>query len=331
MKMKRFISHALFTVAALATAGLLGTTVSQAATDYPAGKPITILVPYSAGGTTDATARFLAKGLEKELGTSIQIVNKPGAASQIAHTTLLQAKPDGYTLSYSVLPTVATHYLDPDRKAPYTRTDFRPVAWHWVTPQVIAVKVDSRFKTLKDLVEEARANPGTVTLSTSGLLGTPHLTVLLLEQAAGVNFATVHFKGGAPSVTALLGGHVTAVAGGVSDAVARVRSGEFRVLGIADEEPSSFLPDVPTMKSQGYDVVSVSGGGVIAPAGTPMEIVNKLSAAIKKVVLSEEHRKDLDSYGGIAVKYRTPEEYGQFWMDTEKRLGPVLKTLRASQ
>ena len=243
--------------------------------------------------------------------------------------TLMNSKPDGYTLSYSVLPTVATHYLDPERDAPYTRKNFQPVAWHWVTPQTIAVMESSKFKNLKDFVDEAKANPGKSTISTSGLLGTPHLHGLLLEKASGADFAFVHFKGGAPSVTALLGGHVTALAGGVSDVQSRFKSGEFRVLTVSDEERSPFLPGVPTSKEQGFDVIAVSGGGVIAPAGTPMEIVNILSAAIKKVVLSPEHKKDLDSYGGIAIKYRTPQEYEQFWIDTEMRLGPVLKAVRA--
>ena len=322
----RFVIRAAATAVAIAAASLMGAAHIQAA--FPDGKPITLLVPYGAGGTADATARYLSKGLEKELKTSVQVVNKPGAASQVAHVALMQAKPDGYTLSYSVLPTVATHYLDPERQAPYTRKNFQPVAWHWDTPQVIAVLTKSRFKTLKDLVEEARANPGTVTLSDPGLLSAGHLESLFLEKAAKVTIASVHFESGAQSVTATLGGHVTAIAGGTSDAVARVVSGDFRVLGIADEKRSEFLPDVPTMKSQGYDVIAVSGGGIIAPAGTPMEVVTILTAAIKKVIETDEHKKDLDKYGGIARHYMNPQEYEAFWIDTEKRMEPVMKAVR---
>lgn len=298
--------------------------------DFPGGKPITILVGYAAGGTTDAAARFLAKDLEKELSTSVQIVNKPGAASQLALTVLRQAKRDGYTLSYAVLPTIITHYLDPSREAPYQRKDFQPVAHHWLVPGMIAVRADSPYRTLRDLVAAAKAGPGTVTVSDSGLMTNPHLTVLLLERAAGVKFASVHFAGGAPSVTALLGGHVTAVAGGVSDAVTRVKAGEFRALAVAADQESEFLPGVPTMQAQGYDVVSVSTAGILAPAGTPREVVDVLSRAIKKVVESDQHRADLAKYGGIARHYLGPDEFAKFWADYEARLAPVLKEIRSA-
>jgi tripartite-type tricarboxylate transporter receptor subunit TctC len=298
---------------------------------FPAGKTITIIVPYAAGGTTDASGRFLAKGLEKELATSVQIVNKPGAASQVALTALVNSRPDGYTLSYAVLPTVITHYLDPAREAPYTRKSFQPVGHHWQVPAMIAVRTNSSYKTLQDLLNAAKANPGTVTISDSGLMANPHLTVLMLEKAAGVRFASVHFSGGAPSVTALLGGHVTAVAGGVSDAVARVQAGEFRVLGVAAEQESEFLPGVPTMKAQGFDVVSVSAAGILAPAGTPRDVVDVLSRAIKKVVESDAHKRDLDKYGGIARHYLDPEQYAAFWADYEARVEPVLKEIKGAK
>lgn len=328
------VARAAVIAAAVVAAGLViagGVHAQSPARDFPAGKPITIIVPYAAGGTTDAAGRFLAATLEKELSTSVQIVNKPGAASQVGMAALLNSKPDGYTLSYAVLPTVITHYLDPAREAPYTRKNFQPVAHHWQVPGMIAVKTDSPYKTLREFVDAARANPGKIAVSDSGLMGNPHLTVLMLQRAAGVRFASVHFDGGAPSVTALLGGHVTAVAGGVSDAVARVRSGEFRVLGVAAEQESEFLPGVPTMKAQGYDVVSVSAAGILAPAGTPREVVEILARAIKKVVESDDHRKNLDKFGGIARYYLNPEAYSAFWADYETRLGPVLKEIRASQ
>jgi tripartite-type tricarboxylate transporter receptor subunit TctC len=196
---------------------------------------------------------------------------------------------------------------------------------------MIAVRADSPYRTLRDLVAAAKAGPGTVTISDSGLMTNPHLTVLLLERAAGVKFASVHFAGGAPSVTALLGGHVTAVAGGVSDAVARVKAGEFRALAVAADQESEFLPGVPTMQAQGYDVVSVSTAGILAPAGTPREVVDALSRVIKKVVESEQHRADLAKYGGIARHYLGPDEFAKFWADYEARLAPVLKDIHSAR
>lgn len=317
----------------LATALVLASWVAADTThpqSFPAGRPITLIVPYAAGGTTDTGARLLAPGLEEALSTKVIVVNRAGAASQVALTGLINSPPDGYTLSYAVLPTVITHYADPGRDAPYSRKDFQPVALHHLTPAVLAVQATSPYKTLKDFVEAARANPGKLTISDSGLMANPHLSVLMLEKAAGVRFGSVHFDGGAPSVTALLGGHVTALAGGTSDAVAHVKSGKFRVLGVAAEQESEFLPGVPTMKAQGYDAVTVSATGILAPGGTPQEVVDLLSAAIRKVVASEEHQKKLRDLGA-SPHYLNPKEYAAFWLTYESRVAPLLKEIRASQ
>src|SRR5262245_15130828 len=181
-----------------------GLAAQTAAAKFPDGKPITLIVPYAAGGTTDSAARLLAARLEEELSTRVQVVNRPGAASQVGLQSLLAAPPNGYTLSYGVLPTVITHYSDPGREPPYARKDFRPVAHHHLIPAMIAVPTSSPYQTLKEFVEAARANPAKITISDSALMGNPHLCVLMLQKAAGVKFASVHFDGGAPSVTALL-------------------------------------------------------------------------------------------------------------------------------
>ena len=294
---------------------------------FPArGKPITIIVPYAAGGVTDTGARLMAAGLEKELGTSVQVANKAGAASQLGLTDLVRSAPDGYTLSYVVLPTVTTHYLTPGRDAIYTRKNFQPVAMHHYVPQTISVRSDSPYKTLKDFVEAARANPETIKVSDSGLMAVPHTTVLMLQRAAGVRFASVHFTGGAPSVTALLGGHVDALAGATADALPHKASGAFRVLGLAAEQPDKSMPEVPTMKSQGYDVVAASWTGIVAPAGTPQAVVDTLTAAIKKVIESPEHQKKLQDLA-LSPLYLDPAGYGKLWADTEVRMKPLLENL----
>ncbi len=296
---------------------------------FPSARPITLIVPYAAGGTTDATARILARELEARLGTPVRIANRPGAASQIAMTELATSEPDGYTLSYAVLPTVINHYLDPARDATYTLADFQPIAQHWVVPGMIAVAADGPYRTLDDLIAAARAEPGRVTVSDSGMLGNPHLMVLMLENASGIDLASVHFDGGAPSLTALLGGHVSALAGGVSDAVARVRSGDLRVLGIAGEEESPSLGSAPTMASLGYDVVAVSAAGIVAPAGTPPAVVHTLSEAIERIVTSEKHREELRQLGDITPRYLAPAAYRDAWTEHEARLGPLLEEIRS--
>ena len=319
----RLLSRAALALACAAVAAS-GAAVAQG---FPVkGKPITIIVPYAAGGVTDTGARLMAAGLEKELGTPVQVVNKAGAASQLGLTELSRSAPDGYTLSYAVLPTITTHYLDPSRAAVYTRANFQPVAMHHYTVMMLAVKTEAPWKTLKDFVDAARAKPGTIKISDSGLMAVPHTQVVMLELVTGVRFASVHFNGGAPSVTALLGGHVEALAGSTADSLAQKKAGQFRVLGVAAEQPNPSMPDVPTMKSLGYDVVAASAAGILAPAGTPKPVVDKLTRAMKAVTESADHQAKMKELG-IGLYYRDPESYTKYWIDTESRMRPLLQKL----
>ena len=295
---------------------------------FPAGgRPITIIVPYAPGGVTDTGARLMALGLEQELKTPVVVVNKPGAASQIGLSELLKSKPDGYMLSYVVLPTVVTHYVVPGRDVTYSRASFQPIAMHHYVPQTISVRADSRFQTLRDLVEAARKTPETISISDSGLMGVPHTQVLMLERAAGVRFVSVHFSGGAPSITALVGSHVDALAGATADAKPNKQAGVFRVLAIAAEQPDKSMPEVPTMKSMGYDVTAASWTGIIAPAGTPQSVVDTLTTAIRKVIESPEHQKKLEELA-LSGAYLDPDAYTKLWIDTEVRMKPILENLQ---
>ena len=314
--------------AAAVFAGLLANGLATQAQEFPIkGKPITIIVPYAAGGVTDTGARLMAAALEKELGTSVQVVNKVGAASQVGLSELVRSTPDGHMLSYAVLPTVTTHYLDPARAAIYTRKDFQPIAIHHTVAQVLAVKADGPYKTIRDLVEAARAKPETIKISDSGLLGVPHSNVLMLEMVAGVKFASVHFGGGAPSVTALLGGHVDVLAGATADALPHKVSGAFRVLAVSAEQPDKSMPEVPTMRSQGYDVLAASWTGIVAPAGTPAKVVDTLTRAIKKVIESLEHSKKLEELSLTPI-YLDPAAYAKTWIETEARVKPMLEKMQ---
>lgn len=310
--------------ALLMTAVATFVSVAAQAQSFPApGKPITLIVPYAPGGVTDTGARLMAAGLEPELKTSVQVVNKAGAASQLALTELVRSTPDGYTLSYAVLPTVTTHYLDPARQAVYTRANFQTIGMHHYTVMMLAVKTEAPWKTLKDFVEAARAKPGTIKISDSGLMAVPHTQVLMLERAANVRFAAVHFTGGAPSITALLGGHVDALSGSTADALANVKTGAFRVLAISGDQPDKSMPEVPTMTSQGYDVQIASWAGIVAPANTPKPVVDRLTAAMKKVIESPEHSAKLNDLG-IAPRYLSPDDYGKVWADIEARMKPLI-------
>jgi tripartite-type tricarboxylate transporter receptor subunit TctC len=319
-------------IAAMAMAQLLllatGSAEARAANFPEPGRSITVLVPYAPGGSTDTSARLMAAALEPLLKTSVQVVNRPGAGSEVGLTQLVRARPDGYTLSYIVVPTVVTHYLDPARAAIYTRASFQPIGRHYISPAMLAVRSDSAYHTLKDLVEAARAHPGAITVSDSGLMAVPNLCTLMLAHAAGVQFAPVHFDGGAPSVMALLGSHVQVLAGGAIDSAPYKKTGEFRVLGMCDEQPDWSMPDVPTMRSQGYDVVAVSNTGMVAPAGTPPEVVAVLTDAMKTVLASPDHQQKIRALSNTPA-YLDPAGYTQVWIDMERRVKPILATLRS--
>jgi tripartite-type tricarboxylate transporter receptor subunit TctC len=328
MRLFRFWRIMAATVIAQGLLLAAGGTGARAANFPQPGRPITVIVPYAPGGATDTGARLMAAALEPLLKTSIQVVNRPGAGSEVGLTQLVRAKPDGYTLSFIVVPTVITHYLDPARAAIYTRASFQPIARHFLSPSTLAVRSESAYHTLKDLVEAARARPGGITVSDSGLMAVPNLCTLMLGHAAGVQFAPVHFDGGAPSIMALLGRHVEVLAGGAVDTAPYKRSGEFRVLGICDEQPDWSMPDVPTIRSQGYDVVAVSHTGVVAPAGTPPEAVEVLTNAMNAVIATTDHQEKLKGLA-LTPAYMNPADFTQVWIDMESRVKPILAALRA--
>jgi len=295
------------------------------AADFPQkGKAIQILVGFAAGGSSDAGARILASGMEKELGTSVVVVNKPGASSQIAYTTLTQAKPDGYTIGNTNFPSAVVSYLDPARKATYTRKDFDLLALHVIDPGLIAVKKDSPFKTAKDVVEAAKANPKKLRISTTGIQSDEAFGILQFQKMTGAQFALVHFSQGiAPAMTAFLGGKIDVFCGNVGDLLSQFKSGEVRILGIMDDQQSPFYPGVKTFEEQGYKLYSSSSRGFAAPAGTPKEVVNTLSEAIKKAVATEDHKKRMADMG-LTIRYMDSAGYTKYWGEYETMLKELL-------
>lgn len=325
MKSPRSLSSWIATVF-LSLIAAVPQAVAQA--EYPApGKNITLIVPYPPGGSIDSGARLMASGLEKELDATVLVVNKPGAASQVGMSELIGSAPDGYTIAYSAMPTIVTHYLDPSRTAPYTRSAFQPIAMHFLTPQVVAVKATSPFKTLGDFIAAAKENPGKISVADSGLLGTPHLMMLLLERATGAKFNAVHYPGAAPAVVDAIGGHVEVLAAGVAEVLPHYRTGNIRVLALG-YQPEKEMPDVKTMKELGYDVQMTGATGILAPAGTPQPIVDKLANAIKKVTEDPSHVEQMEKLY-LPISYRSSKEYDEFWAGLETQLGPLLKEVQS--
>ena len=266
-----------------------------------------MLVPWAAGGGTDVGARLLAPLLEKELGAPVQVVNRAGAGSQVGIAEFVRAKPDGYTLGATNMPSTNSLYLEPERQATFGRKDFQLVALHVDDPGAVAVKVDSPFKDMKDLVDAARARPKTIKASTTGLKGSAHLAALQVERATGAEFALVHFDGFAPAQTALLGGHIDV---------------QFGYVG--DKEQSKYDPGVKTFEEQGIKLYWASARGWSVPAGTPMEIVNILSGAIKRAIETPEHQQKMDEMG-LTLRYMNPDQFSKYWDEVDAQVEKLLQ------
>ena len=291
------------------------------------GKVISIIVPFAAGGSTDVQARIIAPALEKELGVSVNILNKAGAGSQVGITELVRSKPDGYMIGFTNLPSTLITYLDPDRKAAYGRNDFQVVALQAVDPSVVAVKADGPYKTLKGLIDAAKANPEGIKSGTAGVGSSQHVQTVMFEQETGVNLAPVHFEGGGPAVTALIGGHIDVVMTQVGESLPQVKSGNVRILGVMAEKRSEFLPDVPTLKEQGYNLFADSSRGMSLPKGTPKEIVQIWSQATKKALENEQFQQKMKEQG-IEIRYMDTSEYEKYWDNYESRIKPLIPELK---
>lgn len=251
-------------------------------------QPINMIVAYSPGGGTDVSARTLQPMLEEELGVDVVVVNKPGAGGETGHTAIAEADPDGYTIGILNLPPMLT--IPITRDAAFTVEDFTPVAGLVRDPSAISVPADSAFETLEDLITYAEENPGAVTIGTTGVGTDDHLAMRYLADAAGVELTNVPFPGAGPARTALIGGHVSAAALNLGEALPAAESGDVRILAQFSGTQSEFAPDVPTVSSLGYEVQMLSERGIGMPAGVNEEIVRKLSAAIGRVAENEEFR-----------------------------------------
>lgn len=300
--------------------------------DFPQkGKTVNLIVPYSAGGGTDVGARLLASVLEKQVGTPFQVVNKPGGGAQVGLTEMVNSNPDGYTLAATNLPTVPSLYLDAERKAAFNRKSFQTVARHVVDPSTLSVLADGPFKSFKDFMDAAKAKPGEIKLGTSGVAGNTHIAGMMLERAAGVKFAFVHFDGGAPAATALLGGNIDAYSDTVGGAPVLQSSGKGRSLVIFDKTRSRLMPNVATAEElMGYKVYLDSSRGWAAPAGTPAEIVAVLEQAIKKAMEDPELNNKLEAQF-LEQKYMDSKEFGALWDQVEAQVKELLPMMKAAQ
>lgn len=298
--------------------------------DFPQkGRTITLVVPYPAGGGSDIAVRTLQPYFEKEIGTTVQILNKDGAGSQVGVTEAVHAKPDGYTVGHANWPTIITLYKDPDRKAGFTRKDFQSVAMHVMDPNAISVRADSPIKNIQDLVDAAKKNPNKVSVGTSGLMSPEDFAFRMIQDQAGVKFNIVSFDGAAPGNTALVGGHIDAFGSGISSQLSPAKSGQTRLIATFAAEGRNMTPGLTTMDDQGFKGFFGLTRGWFVPAGTSMDIVNILSDAFKRAEENPEYIQKLQTLGQFS-KYMDSQQMDQYWADQEKFVAPLVTQVKAA-
>ncbi|MDO4591457.1 MAG: tripartite tricarboxylate transporter substrate binding protein, partial [Comamonadaceae bacterium] len=283
------------------------------ASDWP-NRPITIVVPAAAGGTTDIAARVLADKMGQSLGTSIIVENKGGGGGSIGTAQVARAKPDGYTLLMGNIGPVAINF-SLYKQLSYKPTDLRGITNVISVPNILVVHQDSPVRDVKALVALAKTRQ--LNVSTSGVGQSPHMSSEMFRQKADLDVTLVPFPGAAPAVTALLGQQVDYMIDNLPSSMPHIKSGKFRALAITSAQRSSQLPDVPTMTEAGVPMQVTAWFGLLAPAGTPDAIVNKVQQAASQAMQSPEVRQRFADLGGIPGG-ETPAEYDAF-IDQERR------------
>jgi len=302
---------------------LIAATLSLPAGAAFPDRPITIVAPFSAGGSTDATARLLAEGLGKELGQSVVIENRPGAGGNIGAGIVAQAKPDGYTMlmATSTHATNASLYKDLNYDL---LKDLAPVSQTAFIPNVLVVNKDYKAKTLNDLVELVKSGAKDINYGSAGNGSSQHLSGAQFNHMLGGNMVHVPYKGGAPANQDLLAGRIQVIFSPLVEILPYLDSGRLVALGVTTPQRSAKLPDVPAIGEvlPGYE--AVLWNGLFVPAGTPPEIVKTLSEAVKRVLDSPKVKEIFDSQGTIAVG-NTPEEFAELLPGEVKKWGELVK------
>ncbi|PPA77936.1 tripartite tricarboxylate transporter substrate binding protein [Achromobacter spanius] len=309
------------TVAAVLLAATMAP-VAQAAQPWPS-QPIRLIVPYPPGGSVDNLARLLAPALGKRLGQTIVIENKAGASGTIGVDATVRAEPDGNTFGFGV-PGAITG-LPHVMKVPYNVSTIQYVSLVARIPQVVMVNPSLPDTTLAAFVASAKQHPGKYNYGSAGNVTTPHLGGELLKQQTGIDIMHVPYKGAAPAVTALLSNEVQMFPGDASAALGFIKAGKLRALAVASPERFEGLPDVPTTREAGFPGVIVeSNYGIIAPTGTPKDIVDKMAAAIAQSLAEPELRQKMIDQGAIPAA-STPDQYRTLMESESKKWGDVIR------
>jgi tripartite-type tricarboxylate transporter receptor subunit TctC len=311
--------------AAAATALNTGTAFAQDA--YPT-RAITLINPFPPGGAADVVGRPFAAVLEPIVKQPVVIETKAGAAGAVGAQFAASAKPDGYTLLVHIVSISGFAEMDKlfGRQPKFTRADFIPIARFTEGPMVLVVNDQTPYKTLKDLVDDAKKRPNEIIFSSSGLYGALHLPLALFLKAAGLQMRHLPTSGGGPALTAILGNNSQVLASSVAAASAQIKAGKLRALACFSDKRVGSLPDVPTMKESGYDVLFSLWVGLFAPKGTPEPIVSKLRTVSKQACDSEPFKKAIDNIGDV-VAYLDQPDFAKFWDEDAKRVEAAVQAI----
>lgn len=320
--MQRRNFNTLLTAVSLA----LSLAAPAASAAWPDGKPISIVVPYAPGGTADALARLIAQHLGSKLATSVVVVNKAGASGIIGAQAVAQATPDGFTVLYDATPLSINPHL---QKMPFDpEKDLIPVTQVGVTPMLLTVPKSSPYASGQELMKAAKVAPGKLTFGSGGQGTVQYMAPELMNQSAGVSMLHIPYKSGGLAITATLAGEVDMGFFNLPAISGHVKSGLVKALAITSAQRNPLFPDVPTVAEViGKPYESYEWNGVFLPRGTPVEIVNRLNAALREVLATPEIKTKFDSLGSRIVA-SSPEDFRKYltaesirWATTVKAAG----------
>jgi tripartite-type tricarboxylate transporter receptor subunit TctC len=307
---------------ALMTLGALSAH-AQSAVPYPS-RPVTVVVPFPPGGGTDVGARLIAQKLSLKWGQPVIVENRGGAAGRVGAELVAKAKPDGYTL---LVGNVGTQSVNPAlyKKMPYDPDKaFAPIGMIAELPLVMLVTPSLPWKSVKDVVEAAKKDPGKITFASSGAGGAPHLAGEIFQQASGTKMLHVAYKGGGPAALDLMAGHVNIYFGTVLESVGHVKSGKLKGLGVTSATRSPALQELPTIAESGFAGFDTGSWiGMLAPAGTPASIINKISADLREVLALPDTKNTLITQGATPWPM-TPEQFAQRIKSDQARYGRII-------
>ena len=309
----------VFVVLGLALAG------TAAAQDFPT-RPINVVAPFPPGGQADLMARPTAAAMEKILKSPVVVVNKTGAAGAVGMAFVATSKPDGYTLlmalsSISIIPEADKLF---DRKPAYTMDQLIPIALVSADPTILVCRSDRPWKSVKEMVDDAKKRPEGISYSSSGIYGTLHMAMEMLVHSAGITLKHVPYGGAAPALTALLGGHVDCMAAGPAVVLPHIKAGKLRPLAGWGDKRLAVLPDLPTLKELGYDAEFYIWAGLFAPKGTPEPIMKKLRDTVRAAMQDADFKAALDKME-TPIAYLDAPEFQKFWDKDARMLADAIK------